>query len=214
MSARRQHPGCNNAGHTLVELLVAITVLGLLLSVTFGAVRAATQNLVASVEHAHDAEQLRASAGFLRRQLGQLVASTWNEGGEDKVTFSASRDAMTFLAPAPQSLLGAGLVTATVEFRDTGNSLELWFGIADYDPGGVDWNAHRPATRTLLVGDLSDASMQFFGAMTEDDDRQWHDGWADDADSYPDAVRLYLAPASDRQPPVELVLPIFAERRP
>ncbi|CAM3591435.1 General secretion pathway protein J, putative [Pseudomonas reidholzensis] len=106
------------AGFTLLEILVVISLLGLLLGLVGGALLAANRAVVKAEQHSARLDELRATQRFLRQALGQMLplsAATGN--GEHTTTFEGNRDSVVFFAPLPSSV-GGGLYRQRLLWRE------------------------------------------------------------------------------------------------
>ncbi len=198
----------DSAGFTLIELLVAIMILTLLMTASFGAVRIASRSWEAGHTRADQTEQMRASSDFLRRQFGQLTTIKWEDGNDERITFTGNHDQVRFIAPAPQHSRGAGFLIyeLTVEKDDDGQSLMLAF--TPFDPGDIDFGGADLATHLILAAGFEDVTFDYFGAEMEDELASWKSSWRRDAEFYPSAIRIHT---SDNDSPTawpDLVLPL------
>lgn len=112
-------------GFTLLEVLVVISLLGLLLGLV-GAVLVDANHAAAKAErYSNMLDQRRATQRFLRQAVGQIVPlSGIRASGEHTATFEGSAAAMTFYAPLPSSV-GGGLQRQRLRLRDGHLQLQL-----------------------------------------------------------------------------------------
>jgi len=198
-------------GFTLVELLVAISILGLLMTAAFGAVRLGSRSLEESVRRADRTEELRSSADFLRRQFAQLVPLSRTEGRVREIAFAGTPDSARFVSTAPDGLAGVGLLDLTLRIDDSDESTSIWLEMSPYIPGDTALPETQPARRSLLLRDLSDASLHYFGAWSSNEPLAWHDHWPSDAEQFPIALRLSSSAAPGEQELGDLLFPVRPE---
>lgn len=177
-------------GFTLVELLVAIAILGLFASATFGAVRTAGRSLDAGLQRANTTEVERSVTDFLRRQLAQLTPTRLPDGDESRLAFAADRSRLKFIAPAPQYSPGAGLLVLELVLLKTDGHTSLVLKFGPFDPGAAELKFTDASERSVLAEDIGDMAFEYFGAEVEDDRPTWKSAWRAEADLYPTLVRL------------------------
>ncbi len=177
-------------GFTLVELLVAIMILTLFMTVSMGAVRTAGRSWEAGHSRATATEEMRAAADFLRRQLAQMPPLTWSDGDDTRLTFSGAEQSLRFVATAPQFTAGAGLLiyTLAVESGSAGDTLKLSY--APFDPGDGEFTEPVQSQSLTLAAGLEAISFDYFGSEMEDDIPSWTPRWRRDAEHYPSIIRL------------------------
>ena len=194
-------PACAR-GFTLLEVLVAMTILTLFLTVSLGAVRTGSRSLEAAHDRASASDQLRVSADFLRRQLARVSAETWSDGGEERLALVAERDRLTFIAPAPRFSPGAGLFVYTLAAEREGNTVALTLSHAPFDPGQEGFGRPEAAVRLTLASGFEAVALEYYGSETEDDEPAWLPAWRRDAERFPLAVRLRADRSGPRDWPV------------
>ncbi len=177
-------------GFTLVELLVAISILGVLMSVAFASLNIGSKSLAAGISRTDHNEEIRATGDFLRRQFAELSAVTWEVGNDELLAFSGDNSEVTFVTTSPASTVGAGLMNAKLVVEGTDNGFELWYGVANYDPGDTERRELTAISKTRLISNLSSARIRYFGVAEEHGEPAWYDTWQTTAFRYPLAVQL------------------------
>lgn len=177
-------------GFTLVELLVAITILGILMSVAFGSLRVGSKSLAAGVARADQTEEVRASGDFLRRRFAQLTPVMWQVGDEEEVALTGNLGEVEFVTAAPAATMGSGLMIAKLVIERDEDGAEIWFGVAPYDPGDSERNEQVAVLKTRLISGIASARLSYFGVQEEKGEPRWHEDWRHDAFRYPVAIKL------------------------
>ena len=193
-------------GFTLVELLVAIAILGLFASAAFGAVRTAGRSLDAGLQRADATEVERSVSNFLRRQLAQMAPTRVPDGDESRLAFAAEGSRLRFIAPAPQYSPGAGLLVLELVLLKTDGQTSLILEFGPLDPGASEFEFTNASERSVLAENIGDMVFEYFGAENEDDRPTWKSEWRAEADLYPTLVRLRPRSGDDGWP--ELVFSV------
>jgi general secretion pathway protein J len=197
------------AGFTLVELLIAVTLLSLLsvallaaLRVGVGAERAGSARL--------DAEEGTALAlSFIRAQLGDARAALEvDETGRSVIVFDGAADHVAFVAPLPARVNLSGLHVIEIVAVRAARGSELVIRARPYRPPNI-----LPAdiSEKRLMPGLGAAEFAYFGAESSNQPAAWHDEWHD-MGSLPVLVRLRVSDARGAAAP-DLVVALRSARR-
>jgi len=184
------------AGFTLAELLVAMTLLAFLSVALFGGLRFGARSWDAVVRDSDDRDRIALAQSFLRDRLGQVslpgrwrgrdsYADTLLEGAPDRVAFSA---------PWLSSLALGGLYRFTLWYEpgiEPGDGrLMLAWQPADADPDSLDDLGDLAGERVLLDG-VAEFGLSYLGIPEDAQELEWHDRW-DEGPSPPDLVQIEL----------------------
>lgn len=113
------------AGFTLLEVLVAISLLGLLLGLVGTALVASSRAVDKAQRYSAELDDRRAAQRVLRQALGQALPLTGRSAdGRHTSTFEGQAESLVFYAPLPISL-GGGLYRQRLQVRDGRLELQL-----------------------------------------------------------------------------------------
>lgn len=97
------------AGFTLVEVLIAVTILAVLVSLLFGALYTLSRSARAGETALQAVDSDRLVQSFLRRQLGGAVPVTERGRHRGRVLFDGSMASVRFVGHLPAHRGGGGL---------------------------------------------------------------------------------------------------------
>ncbi len=197
-------------GFTLLELLVAITVLAMILSAALGAVRVGGRSWEAGVERAGETERLRTVTGFLRRELAQLLPLTWRDEDKTRVAFEGRSAGLRFVAPAPRQRGDAGLMVYRLERVEAADAYQLRLSLAPLDPGSEGLGSIGRGESRILADRLEDVAFAYYGYPEEKKPPRWYGNWPADAERFPVQVRIRMRSEQGKQAWPELQLPVRA----
>lgn len=187
---RRQHNGAE-AGFTLVEMLVALAVLGLILGLLGGAAKLLRGTAERLAERAVALGDLGLVADLLQDYLGAAVSLDVGPPGRWVTAFDGQPDLVRFSTLAPDVVPGEPLVVMAIGGVETGG-LVLWRGeIAADAPGFRVLDLAEQVERRLLAPDVLALQLGYFGRKEGEATAAWHRAWQAER-RLPEAVRLDL----------------------
>jgi general secretion pathway protein J len=174
------------AGFTLVEILVAITLLGLLMAALFGGVQLGVRAWEAGEERLDESSRLVTVQGFLRERLAQ--AYQLEELAPRVDAFAGEPDRVSFVTLMPEHL-GGGFqrMTLAVTAAADGADLAVTWWPAELDDAAVGPDDLR--SRALLA-DVAELRLAYFGPVGRNEPPAWHEAWEQPV--LPQLVRVQL----------------------
>ncbi len=201
-STRQRHrtPGLPS-GFTLLELLIAITLLALLLTAAYSGLRTGTRAWTTGEKRAEQSEHMRIVSNFLRRQVSQAYPLVWTRQAKRTVWFRGGRTSMDFTAVLASRALDNGLAFLHLEFSEGKKGLQLVLSckLAHGEDLQKDFmvKGHDECRRVRVLADgLAEGSFSYWGipkASTNIDQQQgrWMDGWKS-RDAMPRLIKITM----------------------
>jgi general secretion pathway protein J len=188
--SQRNPARLGSRGFTLLELLVAIMILTLIMTASFGSVRIASRSWEAGQSRADANEEMRAVSDFLRRRFGQMSSFVWVDGNEERIAFIGEQRHIRFIAPAPEYSVGPGLFVYTIKVETEDGAERLVLSYSPFDPGTGNFSEPYSSRQTILTGNLTNASFEYYGAEMADIVPSWQQTWQRDAELFPAMIRI------------------------
>lgn len=179
------------AGFTLVELLLAITLMSILLALTYSGLRAATRSSQRGELLLAAGGELRASHQFIRRQLNQMLPLSFAETDDAealRIVFEGDARHIQYVAPMPGYLGAGGPQVQLVEVVSDGDG-ELVIQFSHALLQGFTEGRLLDRDPVILLEGVSSAGFEFLGMDDEGELTGWFTSW-DQVDILPVAVRL------------------------
>lgn len=196
-------------GFTLLELLVAITLLGLLMLALFGGLRLSARAWEVSGERVEHTARVQIVQDFVRQRLAQLwPMPAPGVADRDAIYFRGTERAVSFVGVLPERL-GAGLGVMSLGLDEDGRAL-----ILQWRPYSGDAEGHardRPEVeQRALLGDIEQLRFAYFGRPSPQAPLAWHGSW-EGAGVPPRLIRIRIAFAGrdDRHWPELLIRPMI-----
>lgn len=176
-------------GFTLLELMVALALLGLIALLLSGGVRFGARAWERSAEATAAAERVAAVQAILRRQLERIYPLADRGQPARPLAFSGTAEQIVFQAEGPERL-GLGGLRPTVLRRDGDRLVLTW----------------QDRQETLLTG-LTRLRIDYYGTRDRREPREWRDTW-DTAAFLPGLIRIDLDLRDTARPwPILVVAP-------
>jgi general secretion pathway protein J len=175
-------------GFTLLEVVIALTLLAVAIAMALGALRGASQATARAEARAQRDERLRAVQALIRRHVGGALPMAIEidpESGEAQV-WRGEADRIEFVSPMPGYLSRGGPYVQTLEIVNGADGRQLRFQFRMLTPDGPLDPEREPV---VLLDGLADAKFQFRTLDDRGEPGTWRDDW-EQASVLPPLVRL------------------------
>lgn len=189
MSSARRSFRSRHTGFTLVEMLLAMTLMSMLLALAYGGLRASTRATEKGQQILEDSSRIRMTHQFVRKQINQLLplAFDQNEDGSERTVFLGDTRGIRYVAPMPGYLGWGGPQVQELYFEEGEDGLELVLSHTLLQ--GFEEQYLYEAEPIFLLGDIKDARFSFLGRDENGELTSWAQTW-DQVDVLPAAVSL------------------------
>lgn len=183
MKAVRPMPRTVVQGFTLLEVLLAVILLGLLIAGAYSGIRAATKAMRAGEAAIDRSDRLRTAQQFLRRQIEHILPLAFgrNESTGEIRVFSGNAKRMRFVAAMPGYLSRGGPYVQTLELANGKDGLQLQFTDAmlnSYDAQKADASETEPV---VLLDRIREGRFEYRGLDDQGQLEDWSSNWQDDS---------------------------------
>lgn len=209
MGQRRDlHP---SAGFTLLEILIAISLVSLIMLVLFSSLRTAAKTWEAGEQQTEQVTDMRVVLDFLRRQLRQAQVVYRSEEGEIRAVFEGDERSLRFVTPIMPHLDQGGLQLVEISSGArsdpvSGREAPMTIRMAAYRPDQTPENMLADAAERDLLSEVGQVEFRFFGATGADDEREWREEWRG-AQLMPEMVSMTIQSDERTWPPLYVALP-------
>ncbi|HEX4857702.1 MAG TPA: prepilin-type N-terminal cleavage/methylation domain-containing protein [Usitatibacteraceae bacterium] len=205
-----------SAGFTLLEMLIGLTLLGVLLVMVYAALSIGVRAWDSGDRRVAEAAHQRIVQSFLRRELDQLFAVRWRGIAESKLAFEGGKEEIRFVTTLN---LGAGFKDGGLQWAHLyvaedgereGRSRALYIRREPFDLYAKDWDGLSAAKPTRLAESVKSIEIAYFGAESDVTDPKWSDEWKHPS-RLPQLIRIRVKSETGRDVPELVVAPKIGE---
>jgi general secretion pathway protein J len=206
VALRRPARSISTDGFTLVELLVVITLLGLLISAIFGTVRFGTRAMDRTAAGADRRQEIEGTHRFLRRLLSETGGSADGDQSGGRAALVGDVGHLRVVASMPRHLATGGQAVVDLKTRQTSSGMAL---DAAWQPSFARPAIEVPIVTTTLA-EVATVEFAYFGDPSGGGRASWHQAWTS-ADRLPALVRIAVTGVDTRRwPDLVVALPLAA----
>jgi len=201
------------AGFTLLETVVALTLLAVMLGMLFGGLRMGIRAWESGTGRGDRADQVLLAYSFLRKEVSAAFPWRFKDPLAVKLAFSGERERLRFVSMRPAEIGGGGLAFVSFEFepgRGAEKAGRLVMRRAFAAAAHPDFAPVDAAEEFALLEGLTAARFEYFGAGNDTNQPAWTDKW-DFPARLPSHVRLQLKLGEESLPEMVVALRIGEE---
>lgn len=204
-------------GFTLLELMISLTLLGMILVLLFGGLRLSVRSWDSVQKQVDTLNSVRSVESFLRREMERIYPYRWKAGLPQRFAFVGERHKLHFVAPLPSRIGVGGLYAIALELEQTGNGRRLTWKHAPIDPTMRDFSRLESVKEMQLVGvelnAVDDIWLSYFGRETDAAAPRWVERW-DSVVTMPMLIRIQVRFADGSEWPDFIVAPTLTPEVP
>lgn len=218
-------------GFTLVELLIALAMIGLITLLLFSGLRLGGRAWDAVERVSGQTDEVRLAHGFLARVLSQARITTVIVDAEMLTVFGGDAQRLEFAAPLSEQVGVSGLYVLRLmlarkgdgqalilsrwllhpEILEGGDGVPIWEPLEKNGKARDDYQADVDLAggafgRTLLLENVSVFDIAYYGTLDGESDPDWHPEWFEQS-APPTHLRIRLMTVSQAWPDLIVTLP-------
>ena len=203
MRARDSHCSRGAYGFTLLEMLVGLTLMGVLLILVYSALSLSLRAWDTGDRKIAVAAHERIVQSFLRRELGQVFPVRWRGIAESKIAFEGGKQEIKFVtslnlgASTHEGGLQWGQLYIDDDSKDGLRQKSLFLRRESFDLLAKDWDGLDKAKPTRLIEGVQEIEISYLGQENETSDPKWVNEWKNPL-RVPLAIKIAIKTESGR----------------
>ena len=192
-------------GFTVVEMLVAIAVAGLLVSLVYGAIRVGQRSVSALDSRVEQSELMRIGWQFVHAAIAHAGPVLDPARPQNRTGFEGTPDRLVFVANMPSyvGIEGPARITLGRVAKAGADQLLLTRERLDEEPTAT---SAAQIEQAVLVERLDELRIEYFGQTQRGVPPYWQSQWSD-ARRLPNLIRIQIRPAGARAWPLLIAAP-------
>jgi general secretion pathway protein J len=164
-------------GFTLLEIMLVLSLMGVLLALVGGGLLGANRAVLKAQRYTVSLDEMRAAQRFLRTSIGQaLPLDSTEDDSESSGFFEGSAQRLQFVATLPGEL-GGGIQLHTLELNGPESRRDLQVAFAQVQ-SGADGTVSRPwGDPQVLLHDVEDLQLSYRGVSPKGEPTGWVSNW-------------------------------------
>ncbi|MEN8260487.1 MAG: prepilin-type N-terminal cleavage/methylation domain-containing protein, partial [Pseudomonadota bacterium] len=194
------------AGFTLLEMLIAITLLGIMMTLLFGSLRTCVRSWEAGEKLAAKTGRMAVIESFIRTYLSNAMPLIDDLSEEDPVfSFKGTDRSVQFVSSLPASAGRGGLYIFNLDLVNDGREKVLQLTLRPFYP--LFDEAQEVKEEIIILENIEEMKLAYFGEDIDlDEEDRWHEKW-EERDSLPKLVQVELTIEGEAPWPTLYVAP-------
>ena len=208
-SALRQHS--ISSGFTLLELLISLTILGLIMVMVFGSLRIGVRAWEKGEKDVEIHQRQRIVLDLIKRQIASVCLREIERENQEPFYLKGDKESMEFISRIPMvpgSRSGMVFVRYMLKEGDEEDRMRLLFHEKDvvFLDEEMDMEDLDEDEIFELISGVQEIRFEYLkGAEDENEDPEWQDAWDPETDEdLPLAVRIILR-EDDKTAPIHVI---------
>jgi general secretion pathway protein J len=166
-------------GFTLIELVIALAMLGIMMSLLYSGLAFSFRSWDAGELHGRREADRRIGENFLRRELTELFPMRWKDPMTLKFALDGESQRLRFVSSRPPDVAmgGLSLVSLGVE-QGPDRTRNLVMHRAMPDDAAKDFGPLEKTDGIVMLDDVESVTFSYFGAENDFADPRWNETWS------------------------------------
>jgi general secretion pathway protein J len=204
-------------GSTLIELLISITIVGMILVIIMGAFRIGIRAWETGERDIEQSQRQQIVLSMLKRQLASACLQPVAIEGGDPFIFSGDEKTVDFISGVsvvPGEDVGKVRVTYRIRRDGSADGYLLEIAERSFLSGGLDQTIDELDDDRIyeIMGNIHDIRFEYLKTAVSEETSDWESLWENSPDAgLPAAVKCVLQ-LDENAPPVTMIARIFSQK--
>lgn len=178
-------------GFTLIEVLIAMTLLSIMVVLLFASLRICAQSWEQGENKITEVNEVAVVYNFFQRHLSSAMP-LWNDFAEKEETtfsFQGKKQSLQFVSVFPASAGRSGMQLFSIQSKEQDGEQVIKVTLTPFFPviEGQDWQKEE----VVLLRHVSGFTLAYFGAADDESESRWQEQWLE-KDIQPQLVKIRI----------------------
>ena len=180
----------HSGGFTLIEVIIAMSLLAIMMLLLFGSMRICVQNWDAGERKMREVGRMAEVQNFFKRHLTAIkpLQNNFTED-EPEFTFQGDKRSLQFVSSLPASAgrFGLQLFSVALKKNEDDNQV-IAVSITPFFPAaeGEEWKIEE----VIIAEQIETLEISYYGVEKLGNEAEWHEEWEND--SVPDLIKVAI----------------------
>ena len=180
-------------GFTLIEVLIAMTLLSIMVVLLFSSLRICAQSWEQGENKITEVNEVAVVYNFFQRHLSSAIPlwDDFTKKEERTFSFQGKKQSLQFVSAFPASAGRSGMQLFSIEQQQEDDEQVIKVTLTPFFPAaeGEEWQSEE----VVLLRHVSDFSLSYFGVAVDDGgENSWQDEWLE-RDAQPQLVKISIS---------------------
>ncbi len=166
-------------GFSLLEVMLAILLLGLLLAGAYSGITTARRSMRSGEMLIERVDKMRTVQEFLRHQVSRILPFPYAQDGVKTEVFQGDGKFMRFVAPMPGYLSRGGAYVQTLALTSGNEGMQLVFTSTLLNGFSKDKSKTNEESTVVLLDHIEDGTFRYRGLNQQGELMDWAENWKD-----------------------------------
>lgn len=187
-------------GFTLVELMIGMTMLGLIMLLLFSSLHMTGKSWSLAQKKIDRTDELRIATNFITTRIQQAIPIVWMDKRQREIAFKGMADEINFVSSLPAHRGGGGLHLLALKLieEDHQKKLVLQYQSAITTKQSFDAFASGSPESIVVAENINKLEFTYFGKPDAKKDSRWNDEWSS-TEQLPQIVRVSISSYEPKQ---------------
>ncbi len=199
----------NFNGFTLIEVIIAMSLLSLILVLLFSTIFSANKSWHSTERKIEQNDELRLVGNFIQRLVSQNIPLVWIDPDGQRLIFEGKPHELLFTSTLPSHRGGGGVQLIRLKINETEDVRHLDLYYRNTSPDNDPFKTNDGDEHVMLIDKITGIVFSYYGSDKRDETPVWRDEWQND-EQLPSMISIKIEAVNENQNWPEIKIPLHS----